>query len=52
MATIPRVKRKTKTYESGSTGLQNQAVTSKIAGTGGSGGRNSNLGDGLSSLNS
>ena len=36
MAAIPRVKRKTKTYESGSTGLQNQAVTSKIAGTGGS----------------
>lgn len=44
-----KVKRKTKTYESGSTGLHNQAVASTYAGTGGSGG--SNFGNGSTSLN-
>ena len=35
---VIKVKRKTKTYESGSTQMQTHTVASNIAGTGGSGG--------------
>lgn len=48
---VIKVKRKTKTYESGSTQLQTQAVTSNLAGTGGSGGQGSYSVQGVGLLN-
>ncbi len=46
-----KIKRKTKTYESGSTQLQTQAVTSNLAGTGGSGGQGCHSMQGVGLLN-